>query len=94
MINAPLVVNVLPAERYEIVHIEGSVNISLDQLQKVATDWDHNKEIVVYCAGADCPMSVKAWLILDRMGFKRVYAYEGGIQEWQRKGYPVAGTSV
>lgn len=49
-----------------------------------------NKEslIVVYCAGIKCPAS--GWLYdkLYSLGYRNIYEYHEGIEEWTQKGYP------
>lgn len=44
--------------------------------------------IVVYCAGSECPAS--GWLYdkLVKLGYKNVYEYHAGLEEWLEKGYP------
>jgi|694.fasta_scaffold02776_11 rhodanese-related sulfurtransferase len=44
--------------------------------------------IVVYCYGLKCPAS--GWLYdkLVKLGYKNIYEFRGGIEEWIQKGYP------
>lgn len=91
MFNEVQLINVLDEQTYADCHIEGSTNIPFDQLEDSVFDWDRNNKIVVYCANYLCPMSRLAWQKLERMGFKNIWAYEGGIVEWHQMGLPVAG---
>lgn len=91
--EAMTVVNVLSHDYYQECHIAGSISAPLDQLATRANTWDKNKLIVTYCANKDCNASKKGYELLIKQGFKNVVAYEGGIQEWQQKGYPVEGTA-
>lgn len=86
-----VVINVLDDKTFDDCHIQDSININLDKLEQEVSSWDRKKPIVVYCASYLCPMSRLAWQKLDRMGFKDVWAYEGGIVEWFQSGYPVSG---
>lgn len=86
-----LVVNVLGERYYEDAHIAGSISGPLKVLDQVAKGWDKNKLVIVYCACRECDASLKAAKLLVAMGFKNVLAYEGGIREWYKKGYPCGG---
>jgi rhodanese-related sulfurtransferase len=83
------VVNALSKKAYDACHIKGSINVPLEVLPAIARSWDTKAEIVVYCANAQCPVSKGAFTQLCEMGFEKVTAYEGGIDEWKLKGYPV-----
>lgn len=85
------VINVLDNKSYTDCRIQNSINIHLDQLEQEVKEWNRKKPLVVYCANYLCPMSRLAWQKLNRMGFKNVWAYEGGIVEWFQMGFPVQG---
>jgi len=84
-----LLVDVLPEESFNDAHIPDSVNIPLrhadfeSQVESAAGGKD--EKIVVYCAGFECDASRNAAKKLDAAGFPEVYAYEGGVKEWQKK---------
>ena len=84
-------VNVLDSLYYEDCHIRGSINIPLDAIENWAKNLDKNTAIVVYCASYLCPMSLTAYMKLHAMGFKNIYAYEGGMNEWYHMNVPVEG---
>lgn len=90
--NAPVVVDVLPASSYETSHIEGAVNIPLNELAAAAEQRLPNKDakIVVYCASYSCPASTEAAKTLKNLGYTNVMDYKGGIKEWTLLGLPVA----
>ena len=91
-------VNVLPPNAYEAKHIPGSVNVPLQddsfltRIDRIVSDKD--AEVVVYCANAECDASPKAAKKLEHAGFKNVYDFEGGVQEWEAKQLPLAGAAV
>jgi len=88
------VINTLTKESYDKCHIKGSMNVPFDVLEAVARSWDKKtSDIVVYCANKDCPISRNAFKKLCEMGFEKVVAFEGGIDEWRSKGYPTEGTN-
>lgn len=86
-----LLINVLNKRSYTDCHIPGSINIPLDELASTAKNIDKNQEIIVYCAQYSCPLSRKAWHLLNDMGFTNVRAYEGGAREWKEKEWPLEG---
>lgn len=88
---ALLIVNVLGKKYYDDAHIKGSISAPLRLLEEIAQHWDREQEIVLYCACKECDASEKAFEILARMGFTTVFAYEGGIREWWKLGYPCQG---
>ena len=82
-----LLVNTLPADKFDQTRIEGAINIPQDQddfVDQVAQQaGDKSKPIVVYCASESCNSSEKAAKKLDRAGFEHVYDFAGGAQQWQ-----------
>ncbi len=87
-----LIVNVLSPETYADCHIPGSVNVPLANLERESKLWNKDQSIIVYCANYECPAGNKAWHLLDGLGFKNVREYEGGMNEWYQKKYPVQGS--
>jgi rhodanese-related sulfurtransferase len=45
----------------------------------------------VYCAGAYCPASIRAYRLLGARGYTRVRRSAGGIADWENAGHPLAG---
>jgi rhodanese-related sulfurtransferase len=77
----------LPERAFQAKRIPGTrhfetVGEALDAL-------DPGDEIVVYCATVYCPASIYVYTLLEREGYRRVYRYAGGIDDWESAGYPV-----
>lgn len=91
--NKIMIVNVLGKRFYEDAHIaaENSISAPLRILEEMCSTWDKNQEIVVYCACRECDASAKAYRLLKSKGFTNVAAYEGGMREWYKFGYPCEG---
>lgn len=89
--NKLLVLNILDPELYQDCHIPGSINVPLDELENYTRDLDLNREIIVYCSNYLCTASKYAAELLQKLGFKQVYAYEAGMAEWRQHGLPVDG---
>ncbi len=86
-----VLINVLDRNYYDDCHIPESVCIPLLELHTVAEKWDKTKNIVVYCASNECPLSRQAWHILHKLGFEKIRAFEGGMREWKQQGFPTKG---
>ena len=91
--------NVLTDEYFNGELIPGSRRVPLERVGREAheTNIAKDAEIVVYCAGPQCPQSGYAAEKLRTLGYTNVRAYEGGLEEWkglgrgvERTGEPVA----
>lgn len=85
------VVNVLDREYYADCAIPGSINVPFGEIELKAKEWPKHKELIVYCAHFECPLSKKAAKKLTEMGFTNVRAYEGGMKEWKARGWECEG---
>jgi rhodanese-related sulfurtransferase len=94
--QAPIIVNVLPAEAYTAKRIKGSINIPLKEIAALAPKIipDKDAEVVVHCANYKCGASIAAGKALKELGYTNVGDYKGGTQEWSEKGLPVEGTEA
>lgn len=86
-----IMINVLTEKYYQDCHIKGSINIPLEQLLEKTASWDKEKDVVVYCATANCSKSKQAYALLQDLGFFNLHEYAGGIQEWLQKGFETIG---
>jgi len=91
------VLNVLERDKYEAMHIPGSYSAPVEgpafdeAVQRLAPDKE--KPIIVHCTSLTCQASPKAAAKLEALGYKRVYDYKAGIQDWQGLGKPIEGTA-
>jgi rhodanese-related sulfurtransferase len=77
----------LPEHAFRAKRIPGSrsfttIGDALDAL-------DPGDEIVLYCATVYCPASIWTYRLLEREGYRRVYRYAGGLDDWEAAEYPV-----
>jgi rhodanese-related sulfurtransferase len=79
-------------QAFEHSHIPGSIH--LDNIDKEAASLSPEDEIVVYCSNPACPSSINAYRMLRNLGFKNLYRYAGGLEEWHDAGYPLVGDMV
>ncbi len=90
-----VVLNVLPEEDYEKLHIKGSFNIPLEDdhqafVKRVEDEYGRDKFFVTYCANLNCHKGPEAARILKENGFD-ADDFPGGVQSWMESGYPVEG---
>lgn len=81
-------------EEYAQGHIKGAINIPFYESEKyedVLSKIDKNDLIVTYCSGEDCDTSILHGDELFEKGYKRVYIFHGGWNDWLDAGYPVEG---
>jgi rhodanese-related sulfurtransferase len=77
---------------YVLGHISNSINIPFDdfdnhkqKLEKLSKE----KPMVVYCAGTDCDLSHLLAILLFEKGYKQVYVFFGGWNEWSEANYSI-----
>jgi rhodanese-related sulfurtransferase len=87
--GAVTVLDVRPAEEYNAGHIPGAMSIPLKELQLHLSDLPRDQEIVAYCRGPYCVLSVQAVEMLRAKGFKAV-RIEEGIQDFRAMGFHIA----
>ena len=82
------VLDVRPAEEYAAGHLPGAINVPVDRLEKYLSKLPKRKEVLAYCRGPYCLMSVEAVEKLRRRGFK-AKRLQNGYPEWRAAGLPV-----
>jgi rhodanese-related sulfurtransferase/polyisoprenoid-binding protein YceI len=93
--RAFLLVDVLPAEFYDEAHLPGAKDACvyevtfLDQVRKLAPDKD--TPIVLYGSGPQNLASATAAEKLLHAGYRNVYDYRGGLEDWLDAGFSVEG---
>jgi rhodanese-related sulfurtransferase/DNA-binding transcriptional ArsR family regulator len=79
------VLDVRPPEEYRAGHLPGALSIPLSELRRRLAELPRDREIVAYCRGPYCVLSVEAVEILRAEGFRAV-RMEEGVQEWRQRG--------
>jgi rhodanese-related sulfurtransferase len=87
--GAVTVLDVRPAEEFNVGHVAGAISIPLNELQLRLSDLPRDQEIVAYCRGPYCVLSVQAVEMLRERGFKAV-RIEEGIQDFRAMGFHIA----
>jgi len=81
-------------EEYKEGHISGALNFYGNELDQFAPSVipqipNKNKEIVAYCHGGDCDLSLLVAKSLIETGYTHVEIFTGGWPEWKKAGYPI-----
>jgi ArsR family transcriptional regulator len=82
------VLDVRPAEEFAAGHLQGAINIPIDNLEGGLSRLSKRCEVVAYCRGPYCLMSFEAVLKLRKRGWKARRLQEG-FPEWKAAGLPV-----
>jgi len=75
---------------YEAGHVQGAINIPYHDLEKYRdklNDLPKEQVYVTYCSSA-CDVSIDMAYAMAKMGFKKLYIFHGGWDEWKNAGYP------
>ncbi len=75
---------------YDAGHVQGAMNIPFHEIEKYKdrlTDLNKDLVYVTYCSSA-CDVSIDMAYYMAKMGFKKVYIFHGGWDEWKAAGYP------
>jgi len=81
---------------YLVGHITNSINIPFDDFDNHKQKLEQlpkEKPLVIYCAGTDCDLSILLGNLLFGQGYKQVYVFFGGWNEWVTANYPVEKSS-
>lgn len=91
-------INTLSNDHFEETHVPNSINIPLEEKRFVErveeATGGKDKEVVLYCASAECPSSTKAAETLEQNGFSHVIDFETGAKGWQDAGMSLEGQNA
>jgi rhodanese-related sulfurtransferase len=81
-----------PAD-YELGHIRGAVLLPFEMFDDYWAGAEErlprDREIVTYCEGSECELSLFLARLLRQKGYKNVSIFFGGSQLWQERGMPM-----
>lgn len=93
-----VLVDTLGQMSYEKAHLPTAVMVDAhgdDFVQEVEEEVpDKTKEVIVYCASFECPLSTKAAGKLSETGYSNVVDFEGGLEDWAKGGYDFEGADA
>lgn len=82
------VLDVRPAEEYAAGHLPGALNVPAEELAGRLKKLSKGREVIAYCRGPYCLLSVDAVALLRAKGFKARRLIDG-FPEWKAAGLPV-----
>ena len=86
--NEAFLLDVRPRAEYQNAHIAGAVSAPLSELSDLLEELPRDKQIVAYCRGPYCVMSIDAVRILRNEGFEAV-RLEDGVHDWRANGFEI-----
>lgn len=83
-------------ESYDKEHIKGAICIGWSEVGEKAEKElpDKNTLIITSCSGVTCDASTKCYANLEKLGYKNVREYAGGLSEWKASGYETVKEEV
>jgi len=82
------VLDVRPAREFAAGHLPGAINVAVEDLGKHLKELPKGREVIAYCRGPYCLLSVDAVALLRAKGYK-ARRLEDGFPEWKASGLPV-----
>ncbi len=82
------VLDVRPAREFAAGHLPGAINVPIEDLNKHLRQFSKRREVIAYCRGPYCLLSVDAVELLRTRGYK-ARRLEAGFPEWKASGLPV-----
>ena len=76
----PVLLDVREAWEFETCHIEGSINISMSNVQKMLDELDTADETIVICHHGMRSFQVASYL--EANGYVNISNLEGGVDAW------------
>ena len=82
-----VILDVRTVSEFNDGHIEGAINIPVEEIANRLSELDKNDELLVYCRTGN--RSATAVGILEDAGFTKIYHMHEGISVWVQRAYPV-----
>jgi rhodanese-related sulfurtransferase len=82
-----VIVDVRTVTEFDDGHIDGAINIPVEEIGDKLDELDKDDELLVYCRTGN--RSGRAVGILKDAGYTRIYHMHEGISVWIQQGYPV-----
>ncbi len=87
------VLDVLPAEVFEKVHLPGATSMPLEEFMPSDVEsYERSEPLLVYCFDQHCDLSARASARLEQLSFEHVHDLIGGRAAWTALGLPTEGT--
>ncbi len=87
------VLDVRPTEEFIAGHIPGAISVPLEALEQKIAELTPDREIVAYCRGPLCVMSIEAVNLLNQKGYHAT-RWEEGVADWVARGFAIQTGAV
>jgi rhodanese-related sulfurtransferase len=81
-----------PIDEFAEGHIKGAINIPFygsENYDAILKQISKDEIIVTYCSGEDCDLSILLGDELFAKGYKKVFVFFGGWNDWLKNNYPI-----
>jgi rhodanese-related sulfurtransferase len=82
-------------EHYNQGHIPKAINLPIGEFKqmydKISPLLTGDRAIIIYCIGIHCIDSSLLAKELYQKGYREIFVYKAGMEEWQQLGYPIEG---
>ena len=85
----PTVIDVRTADEYGEEHMEGSINLALDQLAAGAPGLPRDRDATIVTVCNTGRKSLSGMLLLKSLGYRNVKNLMGGLAAWSAEGHPL-----
>lgn len=86
-----VLLDVRPEDEFAQGHLPGALNIPADELERRLAELPADQQIVAYCRGPHCVLSLDAVVSLRAKGL-RARRLEDGFPDWKAAGLPIETT--
>ena len=80
--------DVRPTDEYRAGHIPGAISIPVGELERRLAELPPDREVVAYCRGPYCVLSLQALAVLRERG-RPARRLTIGLPDWRALGFPV-----
>ena len=84
-----VVIDVCSAEEFAASHINGAVNVPMDQLEARLPSVVKNKTLPLILVCAAGSRSKRAQAVAQKLGYQKVHSLQGGLNAWKEANLPV-----
>ena len=84
-----VVIDVCSAEEFAASHINGAVNVPMDQLEARLPIVVKNKTLPLILVCAAGSRSKRAQAVAQKLGYEKVHSLQGGLKAWKEANLPV-----
>lgn len=91
-----IIIDARPVEYDDGERLPGAILIPYDTSEQelLSTLPKKDSVIVVYCTGPNCKASLFLAKALQKLGYKNIHEFRGGLEEWEKASYPIQKVAI